>query len=349
MRIIVFSGWLLCAVSAWGVELNIDFSGTTTGQTPTNFVSAVAGQGPAGNWTIMSDYVPPLLAPLTPQAEQLSSQPVLAQTSQDPTDERFPMLVYQPVTFKDFKLTARLKMVSGLVEEMAGVVFRYQNSSNFYVVRASALGRNVRFYKMVNGVRSDPIGPTVDVVPGKWYILTVQCTGNQITIWMNNTPMMPTLQDNTFNSGKVGFWTKSDAVSYFSDLKIEYTPEVPAAQMMVNHVLDLEDRILDLKLYTLDSQGVPRVLAGKNVKDVGQAGGPGEKAALAEGTVSFGRGPGTVAVWLPLRDRNGDPMAAVWIRLHSFFGETQDHAITRGTQIIKLMQDQVTSSEDLLK
>ena len=34
---------------------------------------------------------------------------------------------------------------------MAGLAFRFQNASNFYVVRASALGHNLRFYKMVNG------------------------------------------------------------------------------------------------------------------------------------------------------------------------------------------------------
>ena len=349
MQRIVFSWWLLCAVSAWGTEINIDFRGQSTGQAPTNFLSAVAGQGPAGNWTIISDYVPPLLAPLTPQAESISSRPVVAQTSQDPTDEHFPILVYEPATFKDFKLTVRLKMVSGLAEQMAGVVFRYQNSSNFYVVRASALGHNVRFYKMVNGLRSDPIGPTVEVAPGKWYTLAVQCAGNQITIWMNDTLIMPALQDNTFNSGKVGFWTKSDAVSYFSDLHIEYTPEIPTAQTLVNQLLADQSRILDLKLYTLNAQGEPRVLACKDPKNLGEPGGPADKAALTDGTVSFGRGPGTVAVWLPLRDRNGDPMASVWVRLSSFLGETQDHAINRATQIIKLMQAQVTTSEELLQ
>jgi len=184
---------------------------------------------------------------------------------------------------------------------------------------------------------------------GKWHTLTVECSGNQITVLMNDTPIMPPLQDNTFNAGRVGFWTKSDAVSYFSNLSIEYTPEIPAAQTLVNQLLADQSRILDLKLFTLDAKGEPQVLAGKNPKNIGEAGGPAEKAALTEGTISFGRGPKTVAVWLPLRDRNGDPMAAVWVRLDSFFGETQDHAISRATQIVKLMQAQMTSSDDLLK
>ena len=107
---------------------------------------------------------------------------------------------------------------------MAGVVFRFQNESNFYVIRASALGHNMRFYKVVNGVRSDPIGPETDISAGVWHTLAVQCQGNQITCWLDGKLVMPPLQDNTFTAGKIGFCTKSDAVSYFGDTTITYTP-----------------------------------------------------------------------------------------------------------------------------
>jgi len=50
-----------------------------------------------------------------------------------------------------------------------------------------------------------------------------------------------------------------------------------------------------------------------------------------------------------LRDRNGDPMAAVWVQLKSFLGETQDTALTRATMIIKAIQAQVTSKEELMQ
>ena len=54
-----------------------------------------------------------------------------------------------------------------------------------------------------------------------------------------------------------------------------------------------------------------------------------------------------VAVTLALRDRNGDPIAAVRVRLKSFLGETQDNAIARATQIMHLMQAQVSTAQDL--
>jgi hypothetical protein len=51
---------------------------------------------------------------------------------------------------------------------------------------------------------------------------------------------------------------------------------------------------------------------------------------------------------LPLHDRNGEFIAAVRVRLKSFFGETQDNAITRGRIVLKQIQDQVMSDKDLL-
>jgi len=348
MRKYLSGFWLALALSAAGAEIKIDFGNFATGQMPTNFHAVLAGSGRPGEWKILMDEVPPLLAPLSPQAPVITRRAVVAQTGADPADERFPMLIYDGETFKDFTLTTRFKIVSGITEQMAGIVFRFQNESNGYVIRASALGHNVRFYKVVNGVRSDPIGPLMDVTAGVWYTLAVQCQGNQISFWFDGKLVMPPLNDNTFTSGKIGFRTKSDAVSYFGDTTITYTPLVPVAQTLVLSVLKKEPRILGLRIYTLDDQGRPRIAASKDEKEIGQPGTDAEKAAISEGKIYFGRGPGTVAVTLPLRDRNGDPMAAMRVQLKSFFGETQDTVLARATMILKQMQAQVASKEELI-
>jgi hypothetical protein len=348
MRKFLFGFWLALALPVAGAEIKIDFGDLAAGQAPTNFHAVLAGSGRPGEWKILTDEMPPLLAPLSPQAPVLSRRTVVAQTSADPTDERFPMLIYDGETFKDFKLTTRFKIVSGITEQMAGVAFRFQNESNCYVIRASALGHNVRFYKVVNGVRSDPIGPEANISSGVWYTLTVQCQGNQITCWLDGKLAMPPLQDNSFTTGKVGFRTKSDAVSYFGDTTVNYTPIVPVVQALVQSVLKKEPRILGLRIYTLDDQGRPRIAASKDEKEIGQPGTDAEQGAITDGKIYFGRGKGTFAVTLPFRDRNGDPMAAVRVQLKSFLGETQDAALTRAMMILKQMQAQVTSKEELL-
>jgi hypothetical protein len=335
--------------SARAAEIKINFGDFSTGQTPTNFHNALAGAGKPGDWKIVMAEVPSSFAPLTGQAPVVTHQAVLTQTSQDPTDEHFPMLIYDGGTFKDFKLTTSFKIVSGVVEQMAGVVFRYQNASNFYVFRASALGRDLRFYKVVDGERGNLIGPDMDISTNVWHTLAVQCQGNQITCWFDDKPAMPPLQDNTFTAGKIGFWTKSDAVSYFGDTTIDYTPLVPLAQTLVDEILKKQPRILGLRIYTLDDKGRPRIIASKDKKEIGRPGTDAEAGALANGAVFYGKGRGTVAVTMPLCDRNGNPIAAMRVQLKSTLFETQDSVVTRARMIAKEMQAQISSSQDLLQ
>lgn len=348
MRIFPWIFGLVLTLSVSGAEIHFNFGAYPEGAAPTNFLAVLAGGGSPGEWKIVTDDVPPLLAPFTDKALVVTRHGVLAQTGVDPTDEHFPMLVFTGERFRNFKFTTRFKIVSGVTEQMAGVVFRYQNSSNYYVVRASALGKNVRFYKVVDGVRSDPIGPDVDVTAGVWHSLGVQCEGNQITVSYDDKPVMPALGDNTFTEGLLGFRTKSDAVVYFTDGAVDYTPIVPNAQIIVNGIIEKQPRILGLRIYTAQPDGTTRVVASKDVAEIGKAGTDAEENALKDGTVSFVKEKGVVAMTLPLHDRNGEFIAAVRVRLKSFFGETQDNALVRGRLVVEQIQNQVMSDKDLL-
>ena len=240
--------------------------------------------------------------------------------------------------------------ISGVAEQMAGVVFRYQNASNFYVIRASALGRNLRFYKVVNGQRGNPIGPDLEITTNAWHTLAVQCDGQQITCWFDGRPAMPPLQDLSFATGKIGFWTKSDAVTYFGDATVDYTPIVPAAQTLVDDTIKKYPRILGLRIYTPDDQGQMRILASKNKSEIGLPGTDAEKSAFTSGTISMGHGKGTVAVDMPLNDRNGEAIATVRVQLKSYsLAETQDMVVDRVRIIVKEMQKRVLSREDLVQ
>jgi len=201
----------------------------------------------------------------------------------------------------------------------------------------------------VNGLRSDPLGPELNVTAQAWHTLGVQCEGNQISIFFDDKLVMPPLGDNSFAEGKLGFWTKSDAVSYFTDAQVTYTPIVPAAQAVINAIIKQQPRILGLRIYTQQATNLPLVIASKEASEIGQAGTEAEVAAIHDGTVSFGRESGAVLLSLPLHDRNGEYIAAVRVKLKSFFGETQDNALTRARTIVKTIQGQILSADDLKK
>ncbi|HEX4350313.1 MAG TPA: family 16 glycoside hydrolase [Verrucomicrobiae bacterium] len=341
---------LLLARPVSGAQLQFNFGDLAANGSLTNFHAELLGGGGPAAWKILPGKAPSAFAPLSAQAQNNSAGgSVLAQTSEDMTDERFPMYIYDGEKFRNFRFTTEFKIVSGITEQMAGVVFRFQNTSNFYVVRVSALGKNIRFYKVVDGARSDPIGPGCQLAPDSWHQLAVQCEGNQITFWLDGHLVTNPLGDNTFAEGKIGFWTKSDAVSYFANASVNYTPVIPAAQLIVNKVMEQEPRILNLQIYTLNTNNTTSILASKEPSERGLPGTDAELAAIHDGTTSFGREKDAVLVTLPLHDRNGEYIAAVRLKLKSFFGETQSNAVLRATMILKIMQELCTSADDLLK
>ncbi len=149
---------MLFLVSARGAEFRFDFSELRDHPALPGFRNAVTGKGKPGDWQILLDAAPSLMEPLTPQGSTHATQAVLAQVAQDPTDEHFPLLIYDDQVFGDFTLTTRFKLVKGVMEQMAGIAFRVQDETNYYVVRASGLGSTFKFYKILNGVRGPLVG-----------------------------------------------------------------------------------------------------------------------------------------------------------------------------------------------
>src|SRR5438445_106256 len=183
------SCWAICLTGlfALGAELRFDFGDFKENQTPAGFRSAVTGQGKLGDWKVILDDVPPMLAPLTtnlPPATVggvVTKRPVLAQLSQDPTDEHFPLLVYTNENFGDFTLTTRFKIVDGKEEQMAGVAFCVQDENNYCYIRASSLGSSFSFFIYQKGQRvSGPIGSKVEISRGEWHEMKIECKGNDI-------------------------------------------------------------------------------------------------------------------------------------------------------------------------
>jgi len=341
----------LLAISVSGATLQFNFGDYELNSTPTNYQSQLGGTGTPPVWQVISAEVPSAFSPLTGNTPALNRAKVLAQTGVDMTDEHFPMLIYPNEIFRNFKFSAKFKIVSGITEQMAGLVFRFQNVSNFYVVRVSAAGHNVRFYKVVNGVRSDPIGPMLNVAVGEWHKLGVGCEGTQITIYLDDKLIMPALGDNTFTEGKVGFWTKSDSVTCFSDGEVDYTPRVPPAQQMIDTVMAKESRLVGLRIYTVDdtATNTTRIVASNDKAEIGQPGGDSELGAIRDGTVYFGRDKGINNFTMPLHDRNGDFIGALRIKSKSFFGETQETAFTRATMVRKQVEEYCTTGDELRK
>ena len=344
---------LSLSLTALGTERDFGFSECPIDTTPSNFVSAVTGEGQPGNWKIVLDETPSAMPSRDPNAPALTKQAVLGQVSGMPINNYFPLLVYAGDSFDDFTFTTRFKIVGGGMAEMAGIVFRYQDPKNYYVLMASVLDQHFWFFKMVNGVRSDRlIGPHVDIAKGAWHQMSVHCEGNHINCLFDGKQIIPMITDNSFSSGKVGFWTKSDSVSYFTDPKLVYTPRKTLAQNMVSDTLKEFSKLEDMKIFAVRPGGSgPVVVASKDEKDLNAPGKDVQRDVIHNGKSYFGkdRKDGTVTLTMPLRDRNGDPIAAVVLVMKSFPGETEDTAALKAKSIMKTIEPRATSLDDLLQ
>ena len=351
MRNDFFWALALLAWPALATEHRFNFAEVRENQPPPGFRSVVTGEGKPGDWRVIMDDVPPLMQTLSPAAPAVTKQAVLAQLAQDPADEHFPLLIYEGETIDDFTFTTRFKTVKGVQEKMAGIAFRIQNATNYYVVRASSLGNNLRFYKVVNGQRGPLVGPEVPIPGGVWHELTVECKGNAIRCLLNGKELITKTDNvNPFTSGKIGFWTKSDSVSYFTDVKLVYKRHEPPAQALVREVLKKYPRLLGLQVYVLgDEPKTPRLLASRNTNEVNRVGGKVEQDVIEQGTPYYGKEKEFVSVVMPLRDRNGDPVAAVRVIMKTFAGQTEQNAFARARPIVLDLQSRFSSLQDLVQ
>jgi hypothetical protein len=352
MRFSVICALLTLTLSAIGAERAFRFGDYQEGGLPPGFRSTVTGKGKPGDWKLIIEPVPSLLPPLTSgPAPSHSGHTVLAQTARDPTDEHFPLLVYDDEKFGDFTLTTKIKTVRGVVEQMAGIAFRIQNESNYYVVRASSLGNTFRFYKVLDGQRGPPVGPELPIPAGTWHDLTVDCKGNQIRCLLDGKEQISVNDKaNALTSGKIGFWTKSDSVSYFGDTTIVYVPFETAAQKIVQQVLLHYPRLLDVKIYVPGKDAAkPKIIACRNNGEIGQLGAKTEQEVIGRGETYFGKENDVLSVIMPLRDRNGDAMAAVRVVMKGFPGQTEENAIIRANPIVREIQSRAQGLDDLLE
>lgn len=210
---------LLAAMSLprGGETKKIDFDDHESGKPPNGFsFGLTAKNGLPGEWIVKED------------AAMRDRGKFLAQVNADGTRARFPVAVLDAVWSRDVDARVLIRPVSGRVDQAGGLVWRYQNEDNYYVVRANALEDNVVLYKVQDGRRTDlPLkgegrtyGKNVDVPSHQWSELRVAVRGDLFEVYFNGLKLYE-VEDRTFaGAGNVGVWTKADSVTYFDDLVI---------------------------------------------------------------------------------------------------------------------------------
>jgi hypothetical protein len=191
-----------------GDEARLDFEDHPAGGSAPSFETGLTGKAGPVRWELLRDASAP------------DGPTVLAETSGDPTSDRFPLAILEGFEARDVEVKIRFKPVSGKVDRAAGLMVRVRDEDNYYIARANALEGNVRLYKVVDGRRRQFAGVDAEVPTGAWRELGLKAEGDRLTVSLDGRELFAAT-DRTFReAGRVGLWTKADSLTHFDDLVV---------------------------------------------------------------------------------------------------------------------------------
>ncbi|NOY79178.1 MAG: hypothetical protein GXO76_15100 [Calditrichaeota bacterium] len=184
------------------------FDQDKVGQLPAHFSQHVTGRGKSGIWKVVS------------AADAISKPNVVEQTSKKYFGYHFNVLVNDSTNFSNLDLTVHFKALTGQEDQGGGPIWRYQNADNYYIARANPLENNFRVYKVVDGNRKMLATVNIPITTHKWHTIRIKNVGDHIQCYYDGQLYL-NARDTTFTHGKIGLWTKADAVTQFDDLSVK--------------------------------------------------------------------------------------------------------------------------------
>ncbi len=185
------------------------FDDAAVNQLPPHFVPGTFFDGrSAGDWKVIK----------TPKA--LSPPQVLAQLRGKGAEHNYNLVLIEDTDAMDLDMSVSFLPISGKADMGGGLIWRGKDDRNYYLTRANPLEQNIRVYHVVNGIRKMLKNHDQIIDVRKWHRLHVVNQGCRIQVFYDDMPIFD-LCDPTFKEGRIGLWTKSDAVTYFDDLQLQ--------------------------------------------------------------------------------------------------------------------------------
>lgn len=158
--------------------------------------------------------------------EQDETAPSAPMVLKQPGAASQPLCVKDNTAVKDGFVQVDFNTVAGKQAQVAGIVWRYRDPKNYYIVQADALADKVILSKVEDGNRTqlDIVehqavdGPKKHVQPNKWQKLRVEFVRNQFKVMLDGKKLLQ-MRDQTFaEAGQVGLATEADSVTLFDNL-----------------------------------------------------------------------------------------------------------------------------------
>ena len=124
------------------------------------------------------------------------------------------------ISFLDGEIEVRFKAINGKIDQGGGVIWRVQNSDNYYIARFNPLENNFRIYHVRNSVRTTLADAKIALSAHEWHTLKITQHGDQFEGYLNGKKLLEGKDETFAKSGGVGLWTKADAVTSFDNFTV---------------------------------------------------------------------------------------------------------------------------------
>lgn len=190
-----------------GTSVEEDFESVATGRIPAGWVVA------AGNWSVVTNDA----APASPKV-LLSDQTQLGETT---------ILNDAAGSWSDLEARVMFNILAGEKGQAGGIIFRYEDSKNYYVVRYNHNELSWNLFRTIEGNRekfpgTDESADQFQGALGQWTELRLEARGPHIQVFSGNLKVIDYTEEdaNAPASGKVGLWTRYDSKTQFDDWSV---------------------------------------------------------------------------------------------------------------------------------
>jgi hypothetical protein len=177
------------------------------GSDPDGCIPAVSGLGGPAVWQVRVERL-------------LLDGKALVETSREPQPNRFPLCIADRPVAKNAEVELSFVMHDGAVARSAGIVLRFADPLDFYVVEADALAGSVRLLRIVNGERREIAGRVIGLVTGEKQTLTIKAVDASFSVSFNGKALFDTTDTGIAAPGRFGLWSRADSLTSFGDLFI---------------------------------------------------------------------------------------------------------------------------------
>lgn len=185
------------------------------------FDEDAAGELPAG-WLIDETNPTEALAEWSIAADSSAPSPpnVMALTGSRNYDGTYNLAIAESTSYRDLDLTVMVSAVAGVEDQGGGPIWRCLDKDNYYICRFNPLEGNYRVYYVKDGRRRQLDSTRIELEADRWYELRVVMIGPNITCYLDGKTMLKVMDGTFSEAGKIGLWTKADAVTSFDDLTV---------------------------------------------------------------------------------------------------------------------------------